>query len=111
MRSVVRPIFHAVLKGSDRESTVYQVLWRTDNMDLTDVNFQSSKTIPGDTGSLLLTLDEERVRIDQWRPGVVIGRSQDCDLVVNDRFASRRHLVITSYSIHYTKLYDDMFAT
>ncbi len=101
LRSVVRPIFHAVLKGSDRESTVYQVLWRTDNMDLTDVNFQSSKTIPGDTGSLLLTLDEERVRIDQWRPGVVIGRSQDCDLVVNDRFASRRHLSIKLVRTHF----------
>ena len=101
LRSVVRPIFHAVLKGSDRESTVYQVLWRTDNMELTDVNLQSSKTIPGDTGSLLLTLDEERVRIDQWRPAVVIGRSQDCDLIVNDRFASRRHLSIKLVRTHF----------
>lgn len=101
LRSLVRPIFHAMLKGSDKESTVYQVLWRTDNMDLTDVNLQSNKTIPGDTGSLLLTLDEERVRVDQWRPGVVIGRSQDCDLVVTDRFASREHLSIKLVRTHF----------
>jgi len=101
LRSVVRPIFHAVLKGSAKESTVYQVLWRTDNIDLTDVNLQSNKTIPGDTGSLLLTLDEERVRVDQWRPGVVIGRSPDCDLVVNDRFASREHLSIKLVRTHF----------
>ncbi len=101
LRSVVRPIFHAVLKGSDKESTVYQVLWRTDHIDLTDVNLQSNKTIPGDTGSLLLTLDEERVRVDQWRPSVVIGRSQDCDLVVNDRFASREHLSIKLVRTHF----------
>lgn len=101
LRSVVRPIFHAVLKGSNQESTVYQVLWRTDNIDLTDVNLQSNKTIPGDTGSLLLTLDEERVRVDQWRPGVVIGRSQDCDLVVTDRFASRQHLSIKLVRTHF----------
>ncbi len=101
LRSVVRPIFHAVLKGSNKESTVYQVLWRTDNIDLTDVNLQSNKTIPGDTGSLLLTLDEERVRVDQWRPGVVIGRSQDCDLVVSDRFASREHLSIKLVRTHF----------
>ncbi|MDH3438195.1 MAG: adenylate/guanylate cyclase domain-containing protein [Betaproteobacteria bacterium] len=101
LRSLVRPIFHTVLKGSDEESTVYQVLWRTDNLELTDVNLHSSKTIPGDTGSLLLTLDEERVRVDQWRPGIVIGRSQECDLVVTDRFASREHLSIKLVRTHF----------
>ena len=101
LRSLVRPIFHTLLKGSNKESTVYQVLWRTDNIDLTDVNLQSNKTIPGDTGSLLLTLDEERVRVDQWRPAIVIGRSQECDLVVNDRFASREHLSIKLVRTHF----------
>jgi class 3 adenylate cyclase len=94
LKACVRPIFHAVLKGSEKESTVYQVMWRTDKADLTDVNLHSKKFIPGDTGALLVMLDEERVRVDQWRPGIVIGRSKDCDLVVNDNFASRRHLSI-----------------
>jgi adenylate cyclase len=94
LKSCVRPIFHAVLKGSEEESTVYQVLWRTDHVDLTDVNLHSSKVIPADTGSLLVTLDEERVRVDPWRTQIVIGRGHDCDLVVTDRFASRRHLSI-----------------
>ena len=101
LRSCVRPIFHVVLKGSDHESTVYQVLWRTDKLDLTDVNLHSSKTIPGDTGSLLVTLDEERVRVDQWRTSIVIGRSKDCDLVVTDQFASRQHLSIKLVRTHF----------
>lgn len=94
LKSCVRPIFHTVLKGSSAESTVYQVLWRTDNLDLTDVNLQSSKVIPGDTASLVVALDEERVRLDQWRTSIVIGRAKDCDLVVTDKFASRQHLSI-----------------
>lgn len=94
LKSCVRPIFHAVLKGNSEESTVYQVLWRTDNLDLTDVNLQFSKMIPGDTGSLLITLGQERVRIDQSRTSVTIGRADDCDLVINDKFASRQHLSI-----------------
>lgn len=101
LKSCVRPIFHAMLKGSDQESTVYQVLWRTDNLDLTDVNLHSNKTIPGDTGSLLVTLEEERVRVDQWRTSIVIGRSQDCDLVVAERFASRQHLSIKLVRTHF----------
>ena len=101
LKGCVRPIFHAVLKGSEEESTVFQVLWRTDNLDLTDVNLRSNKIIPSDTGSLLVTLDEERVRVDQWRPGIVIGRSKECDLVVTDRLASRRHLSIKLVRTHF----------
>jgi adenylate cyclase len=101
LKSCVRPIFHAVLKGAAEESTVYQVLWRTDAVDLTDVNLHSSKIIPGDMGSLLVTLAEERVRVDQWRTRVLVGRSKDCDLVVTDRFASRKHLTIRLVRTHF----------
>ena len=101
LKGCVRPIFHVVLKGSTEESTVFQVLWHTDNPELTDVNLRSNKIIPSDTGSLLVTLDEERVRVDQWRPSIVIGRSKDCDLVVTDHFASRRHLSIKLVRTHF----------
>jgi class 3 adenylate cyclase len=101
LKACVRPIFHAVLKGAKEESTVFQVLWRTDNVDLTDVNLRSDKIIPSDTGSLLIALDEERVRVDQWRTGVVIGRSKDCDLVVSDSFASRQHFTIKLVRTHF----------
>jgi hypothetical protein len=101
LKSCVRPIFHAVLKGAEEESTVFQVLWRTDNAHLTDVNLQSSKVIPGDMGSLLLTLGDERVRVDQWRTSAVIGRADGCDLVVDDKFASRQHLTIKLVRTHF----------
>jgi len=101
LKTCVRPIFNAVLKGSEQESTVYQVLWRTDRTELTDVNLQPNKMIPGDSGALLVTLEEERVRVDQWRTGILIGRSKDCDLVVTDNFASRRHLSIKLVRTHF----------
>lgn len=94
LQSCVRPVFHTVLKGSSRESVVYQVLWKTDRVEMTDVNFQANRVIPGDTGSLLVALEGERVRIDQWRPSIKIGRSRECDIVVADRYASRQHLTI-----------------
>lgn len=94
LKSCVRPVFRAILKGSAQESTVYQVLWRTDTLDLTNVNLHGKKLIPGDTGSLLVTFNEERMRVDQWRTSLTIGRAQDCDLVVTDKFASRKHLTI-----------------
>ena len=101
LKSCVRPIFQTTLKGAVEETTVYQVLWRTDTHEMTDVNLRTSKTIPGDTGSLLVTLDEERVRVDQWRTGIIIGRGVECDLVVTDRLASRQHLSIKLVRTHF----------
>jgi len=101
LKGCIRPIFHAVLKGAVEESTVFQVLWRTDKVELTDVNLHSSKMIPGDLGSLLVTLDEERMRVDQWRLSIVVGRSKECDLPVNDSFASRKHLTIKLVRTHF----------
>ena len=101
LKACVRPIFYTTLKGSGRETTVYQVLWRTDTHDVTDVNLRSAKSIPGETGSLLVTLDEKRVRVDQWCTAIVIGRGADCDLVVKDRLASRQHLSIKLVRTHF----------
>lgn len=101
LKSCVRPIFYTTLKGSALETTIYQVLWRTDNHDMTDVNLRSGKTIPGETGSLLVTFDEERVRVDQWRTSIIIGRGPECDLVLNDRFASRQHFSIKLVRTHF----------
>jgi pSer/pThr/pTyr-binding forkhead associated (FHA) protein len=68
---------------------------------MTDVNVRSGKTIPGETGSLLVTFEEERVRVDHTRTGIIIGRGPECDLVVNDRFASRQHLSIKLVRTHF----------
>ncbi|HUP93806.1 MAG TPA: adenylate/guanylate cyclase domain-containing protein [Burkholderiales bacterium] len=94
LRSCIRPVFQTVLKGSMSESMVFQVLWKTDRMEITDVNLPTHKTIPGDTGSLMVSLGDARVRVDQLRPTMTMGRAEDCDLVVTDPYASRKHLTI-----------------
>lgn len=101
LKACVRPVFYAVLKGSSEESVVYQVLWRTDRADMTDVNLRSDKLIPADAGSLLVTLDNERLRVDPWRANLVVGRGPECGLRVQDRFASRRHFTIRLMRAHF----------
>ena len=105
LKSVVRPVFYTTLKGSQQESAIYQVLWRADKHDITDVQLRDRKTIPHDTGSMLISLGEERVRVDQWHPAIVIGREGDCDLQVTDRYASRKHLSVKLVRTHFY-LYD-----
>lgn len=101
LKACVRPIFKTMLKGSASESTIYQVLWRKDDVAITHVNLHSQRVIPADTGSLLIAYGDEVVRIDQQRPVAVVGRSSECNLVVSDRFASRQHLTVRLLRTHF----------
>jgi adenylate cyclase len=101
LKSTVRPVFKTVLKGSTEESTIYQVVWHKDVTALTDVNMRSHKVIPGDEGSLLVTYNSIKMRMDQGRPNLTIGRGDDCDLVVREKLASRKHVSIRLLRTHF----------
>jgi class 3 adenylate cyclase len=101
LKDRVRPVFKSVLKGAVEESTVYQVIWHQDTVTLTDVNMGLHKIIPGDEGSLLITHRDLTLRLDQQRPSITIGRGIDCDLVVQEKFASRRHTDIRLLRTHF----------
>jgi adenylate cyclase len=94
LKSSVRPIFRTVLKGATQESSVYQVLWRADMAEMTELNEHHGKVIPGDSGSLRVWLDGQEMLLNQAQRALRIGRSSDCDIVVTDRYASREHLTI-----------------
>ncbi len=101
LKTTVRPVFKTVLKGSTEESTVYQVIWHKDVAALTDVNMRSHKSIPGDEGSLLVSYHNLKLRMDQGRPNLTIGRGENCDLVVHEKLASRKHVSIKLLRTHF----------
>ena len=92
--AAVRPIFQVVLKGATEESTVYQVLWRGGDVEMTQLNLHAGKLLPRDTGSLLVRHGERAFRIDLRHPTLTLGRAPDCDLVVANPRVSRRHATI-----------------
>lgn len=90
----VRPLFNAVLKGSASSTTVYQVLWKSEDAESTTVNLNARRVLPSDLGSLRITSGKQSFVVDRFRPVLVIGRHADCDLVAKDMYASRRHASI-----------------
>ena len=100
-KACVRPVFYAVLKGSERESTVYQVLWRSDTLELTDVNLQRRKLIPADLGNMVLTYGDREVRIDHRNTSVTLGRGPQCGMQVREKFSSREHALIKVQRTHF----------
>ena len=101
LKANVRPVFKTVLKGSTEESTVYQVVWHKDTTNLTEVNLQSHKFIPGDEGSLLVAHQNLTLCLDQGRASITIGRGDECDLVVTEKLASRKHVSIRLLRTHF----------
>jgi adenylate cyclase len=101
LRSCVRPDFRVVLKGSDEESTISQVVWQKDTAAITNVSLGAQRLIPGDEGSLMVTLGKKVMCLDHSNRTLTIGRGSECDLVVTEKFASRQHLRIGLLRTHF----------
>lgn len=94
LKACSRSIFRARVKGSAREIAIYQVLWKTDRKEITDVNLDSQRLLPEDSGGMMVAWRNRAIRLDHLRPSILIGRSAKCDVVVETRFASREHALI-----------------
>jgi hypothetical protein len=101
LKTRVRPISKTMLKGSNAESTVYQVVWQKDTTQLTDVNPSVQQIIPPDRGGLVVAHRNLRLRLDRVRPNITIGRGTYGDLIVQGKYVSRRHCSIRLVRTHF----------
>lgn len=92
--AATRTIFHATLKNALAKTPVCEVQWRDDLLHRTQINPHIHRTIPGDSGSLVLTLSGDIRRLDHWHPILTIGREAGCELLVTDPVVSRRHATV-----------------
>jgi adenylate cyclase len=78
LKSCAQPIFRTRLKSHPEETILYQVLWKTGDLDVTMNLFNerpSAKPIPAEVGGLLLTRGGETTHLNYRRNTLVIGRS------------------------------------
>jgi class 3 adenylate cyclase len=96
LKTVTRPVFRTVLKGQTIASTIYQVLWKNENPDLTHSFFsiRQAPLLPSDNGGLLLKYMDQVIHLNHLRPKICLGRDIGCDIVIDDRYASREHATI-----------------
>jgi adenylate cyclase len=89
-RASVRQIDIAMLKGQGNETTLYEVLWQTE-----DVTSMLPAISLGRNGRkalrLRLRLLDQELVLDDDKPNVAIGRADENDLVVRGNLISRIH--------------------
>ena len=93
LKTRTRPVFRAVLKGQSAESIIYQVLWKLDNPELTE-SFFSTRQQPlvlSDMGGLLIQYANQVIHLNHSKQAITLGRDAVCDIVIDDRSASREH--------------------
>ncbi len=91
--SCARAIYSTKLKGDERESIIYEVIWQTDRAGITDLNL-GRRELPADEGGLLVALGDEPLRVDPAHTSIQLGRDPGNDLSVADQLASRNHATI-----------------
>ncbi|NJN40004.1 MAG: FHA domain-containing protein [Gammaproteobacteria bacterium] len=91
--SCSRAIYSTKLKGDERESIIYEIIWQTDRAGITDLNL-GKRELPADEGALLLSTDDASLRVDPTRARIQLGRDPSNALAVVDHLASRNHATI-----------------
>jgi adenylate cyclase len=92
--AATRPIFGATLKTALSKTSAWEVQWRDDLIHRTQINPHIHRTIPGDSGGLVLALGHDVRRLDHRHPILTIGRETGCELLITDPVVSRRHATI-----------------
>lgn len=94
LKECARVVFTTAIKTSTESATIYQLLWQRDTGDLTYGNLRPPEIKPGEEGSLIVSHGDIEVRMGEARPEMVVGRGDDCDIMVDEKHASRRHATI-----------------
>ena len=92
MRASTRFIDHAPIKGKQEEIDIYELIWQEEDVTRMATGMLDAKKTP--EVRLRLNYQDSEVVLNKQRSSVMMGRSRDCDLPINEKLASRQHVRI-----------------
>lgn len=92
LRASTRFIDHAPIKGKQEEIDIYEIIWQEEDVTRMATGMLDAKKTP--QVKLRLKYNNSEVIVSKQRSSVILGRSKDCDLPVNEKLASRQHVRI-----------------
>jgi class 3 adenylate cyclase len=91
LRNRMRQIMRAELRGKQEALDVLQVLWEQDDTMSTRIGLPQYRKPADSRNELLLRYRQQTVVLDELRRSVLLGRENNCDIVIPSNFASRQH--------------------
>ena len=92
LRASTRFIDHAPIKGKQEEIDIYEIIWQEEDVTRMATGMLDAKKMP--EVKLKLNYHGTEVTISKQKSSVMMGRSKDCDLPINEKLASRQHVRI-----------------
>jgi adenylate cyclase len=93
LRASTRFVDYAPIKGKKEDIEIYEIIWQQEDV----TRMASGMLSPGKKQPLVrlrLRYNNQDVILSNERSSIVMGRSQTCDLSVNEKLASRQHVRI-----------------
>lgn len=94
MRENSRFVDHAPLKGKQGVIKIYEIIRQEEDVTHMVSGSSSAASAPSSSVALKVRYHGQLLQLSQTRPGLVMGRSQSCDLPIDESLASRQHVRI-----------------
>ncbi|HEX5338836.1 MAG TPA: adenylate/guanylate cyclase domain-containing protein [Gallionella sp.] len=92
LRDKTRQLMRAEFKGKQEELDIFLVVWEMDDMMSTRVGTPAFRRSSDNIDELTLRYHDQTLKVNRERRSVMLGRGDNCDLVVRNDFASRQHV-------------------
>ena len=92
LRASTRFVDRAPIKGKKEEIDIYEIIWQEEDVTRMATGLMEEDMKP--EVKLRVKYHDKDIVLDKQRSSLVMGRSNTCDLPVNEKMASRQHVRI-----------------
>jgi adenylate cyclase len=94
LRSKMRKIMRAEFKGKQELHEIYQIISEQEDMLSTRIGMPAFRKPSDNNDEMTLRYRGQSIKVNKERRSVVLGREENCDLIVHNDLASRQHVRI-----------------
>jgi adenylate cyclase len=91
LRTQTRPVMRTEFHGKMEATDVFQIAWEQEDTTRTRVGMSAFRKPTGTRNELVLRYHEQVTTLSEQKKSIVLGRGDDCDMVIRDNLASRQH--------------------
>ncbi len=92
LRASTRFIDRAPIKGKKEDIEIYEIIWQEEDVTRMATGLLSDEQKP--QVKLKVRYSDKEIELSRERSSLMMGRSQNCDLPINEKLASRQHVRI-----------------
>jgi len=92
LRASSRFIDRAPIKGKKEEIEIYEIIWQEEDVTRMATGLLSEEQKP--QVRLKVRYNDQEIELSKERSSLIMGRSQSCDLPIDEKLASRQHVRI-----------------